>query len=453
MTTPCRVIVVTTLVLLANSGVSVGATAEEAGTLGNKLTPVGAEQAGNKDGAIPAWDGGQILSAPGYVAGGPRPDPFAGERPLLSITAKNVDDYAARLTDGTQAMLRKYPDSFRIDVYPTHRTAAAPQRVYDAILRNATSARLVDSTTGPVPEFAYGGIPFPLPKSGAEAIWNHLLRWRGESIQYRSANYLGTADGARVLVDGGTFDTQIPFYFSDGTAERFGGEYSMVRIDSEAPPNRRGTLYVERDHLIADRGDAWVYLPGQRRVRKIPAACCDMPVGSAAGVISFDEPDVYNGRIDRFEWTLVGKAERYIPYNENHSLQVSVDELLGLHHLNPDHVRWELHRVWIVEAKLRPGQRHAMVRARYYLDEDTWIAVLADRWDASGVLARTLWSLPLVLPDLPGVAAATSGGHDLVKGTWIAMAVLNGKPAPYRLMPRFPDAHFTADAMAGEGVR
>ena len=81
-----------------------------------------------------------------------------------------------------------------------------------------------------------------------------------------------------------------------------------------------------------------------------------------------------------------------------------------------------------VEAKLAPGERHGMTRSRYYLDEDTWIAALGDRWDMNGILARTLWALPLVLPDLPAVVAVTSGGHDLVKGTWIAIAVLNGKP-------------------------
>jgi hypothetical protein len=453
MNAACRIVLTVALLMLAGGRIDAAVTEEEASALGKDLTPLGAEKAGSKDGVIPAWDGGQTRAAPGYVPGGPRPDPFAGERPLFSITSKNVDDYAARLTDGAQALLRKYPDSFRIDVYPTRRTAAAPQSVYDATRRNAVAARLVDGAAGPVPEGAYGGIPFPLPKSGAEAMWNHRLSWRGESHQNQYTNYMGTEDGSRVLVDGGTFDTQIPYYFADGAAERFNGEYTMIRIDSEAPPIRKGTLFVHRSHFDADRDDAWAYMPGQRRVRKLPNGCCDLPLPSAAGVISSDEPGVFDGRIDRFEWSIVGKAEKYIPYNDNQSLLVSVDELLRPHHLNPDHVRWELHRVWIVEAKLAPGQRHAIARARYYLDEDTWIAVLGDRWDASGVLARTLWSLPLVLPDIPAVAVATAGGHDLVKGTWIALGVLNGKPAPWRVMPRFPDAHFTADALAGEGIR
>jgi hypothetical protein len=264
---------------------------------------------------------------------------------------------------------------------------------------------------------------------------------------------MSTADGTHILVDGGTFDTQQPYYFAEGSAERFGGEYALVRINSEAPPQRKGVAFVERDNLNADKSDFWAYLPGQRRVRKLPNTCCDAPLPSASGVINFDEPDVWNGRIDRYDWTLIGKTEMYIPYNSNRSLQASIDELLQPHHLNPDHVRWELHRVWVVEANLALGKRNAMTRGRYYLDEDTWTAVLADRWDANGVLAKTLWALPLVLPDVPAVAAATSGGHDMVTGTWIAMAVLNDKPAPYKIMPRFPDSHFTADALAGEGVR
>jgi hypothetical protein len=449
-----RLSLLTALLLLLSASIVVNAAAaDDARSLGSDLTPVGAEKAGSKDGTIPPWDGGLTTASPGAATRDPRADPFPGERPLFSITAKNAGEHAARLTDGALALLTKYPDTYRIDVYPTHRTAAAPQHVYDAIRRNAASARLAEGPTGLAPTGAYGGVPFPLPKSGAEAIWNHLLRWRGESVDNKTANYIGTGDGTRVLVDGGSLHLQNPYYFANGNAGQFNGEYSTLRIESEAPPQRRGVLFVERDSFDADKNDAWLYLPGQRRVRKLPSACCDLPLGSAAGVITFDEPDVYNGRIDRFAWTLVGKVEKYIPYNNNRSLQVSVDEFLGPRHLNPDHVRWELHRVWVVEAKLAPGQRHAMTRSRYYLDEDTWTAVLGDRWDAAGTLSRTLWALPLAMPDIPGVVAATSGGHDLVKGTWVAMGVMNGKPTPYRIVPRFADAHFTPDAMAGEGVR
>ncbi len=164
--------------LLASGYAQAQVSPEEAAKLKTTLTPLGAERAGNKEGTIPAWDGGLTKPAPGFKNGGRRPDLFPNEKPLFSITAKNMDQYADKLTDGTKAMLKKYP-AYRVDVYPTHRTAAAPQWVYDNTFKNATRAKLVNGSAGPEPSGAYGGIPFPIPANGAEAMWNHLLRWRG----------------------------------------------------------------------------------------------------------------------------------------------------------------------------------------------------------------------------------------------------------------------------------
>ena len=215
----------------------------------------------------------------------------------------------------------------------------------------------------------------------------------------------------------------------------------------------KGVAYVERDNVNAEKNGAWAYLPGQRRVRKLPNSCCDVPLPSAAGAITNDEPDVWDGRLDRYDWKLLGKIELYVPYNTNASLRASIDDLIGKTHLNPDHVRWELHRVWVVEGNLAAGKRHAMVKSRYYLDEDTWMALLGDRWAESGALAKTLWTLPLWLPAIPAVAAATSGSYDLATGTWVVMAAPIGRTEPYKVMPSFNDAHFTPDALTAEGVR
>lgn len=148
------------------------ATAEEAARLKTTLTPLGAERGANKEGTIPAWEGGLTKPAAGYKNGDPRPDPFPGDKPLLSISAKNMDQHAAKLSDGVKALMKKYPD-FRIDVYPTRRTGAAPQYVYDNTFRNATRAKLVDNGQGV--EGAFGGIPFPIPKDAYEVILNHRL--------------------------------------------------------------------------------------------------------------------------------------------------------------------------------------------------------------------------------------------------------------------------------------
>jgi hypothetical protein len=417
-------------------------------TLGPNLTPLGGEAQGNADGSIPRWE---PYSGPAAVA--PPGSLLADDRPLLRITASNLEQYASRLSDGTKALLRKHPETFRLDVYATRRTADAPKYVYEATLRNGRNAHLVDGPGGPVPADAYAGIPFPIPKTGVEAMWNHLMRWRGYSFRRQFANYLITADGKRVTVDGGIFDVRQPYYDPRGSAADFGGEYALVRIDSDAPPDRKGVAYVERDNVNAEKNGAWAYLPGQRRVRKLPNSCCDVPLPSAAGAITNDEPDVWDGRLDRYDWKLLGKIELYVPYNTNASLRASIDDLIGKTHLNPDHVRWELHRVWVVEGNLAAGKRHAMVKSRYYLDEDTWMALLGDRWAESGALAKTLWTLPLWLPAIPAVAAATSGSYDLATGTWVVMAAPIGRTEPYKVMPSFNDAHFTPDALTAEGVR
>ncbi len=86
------------------------ATPEEAAQLGKNLTLFGAEAAGNKDGSIPAYTGGLKTPPANYNPGsGFRPDPYVDERPLFSITANNMGQYADKLTDGVKYLLKKWP--------------------------------------------------------------------------------------------------------------------------------------------------------------------------------------------------------------------------------------------------------------------------------------------------------------------------------------------------------
>lgn len=428
-----------------------GVSAEEAAKLKGELTPLGAEKAGNKDGSIPAWTGGYTTPIPGDQPGGRRGDPFKDEKPLFSITGQNVAQYADKLTEGQQEMLKKYPD-WRIDVYKTHRTAAAPQWVYDNTFKNATRARL----EGDAARGSYGGIPFPIPKSGAEVMWNHMLRWRGSSWQFVVTMYQTTADGRYVLTSDAVGDQQMAIYQPDGSPEAFeksGLPYWQVRVTNVGPPIRAGEMITGGTKLFGG-DEAWVYLTGQRRVRKLPNPCCDTPTPTAAGVISFDEIEVWAGTLDRFDWKIVGKQEMFIPYNGNKLLQPKTDaEVLGKHGVNPDHMRWELHRVWVVEANLRKGQRHQLPRSRYYCDEDTWMCTLGDRWDANNQLARTLYQVNFVAPDLPGTVGSAFFAKDLLSGAAFTSNLYNSKPGQYVLKPRYSDSHFTGDALAGGGVR
>jgi hypothetical protein len=425
--------------------------AEEAAKLKSDLTPLGAEKAANKDGSIPAWTGGYITPIPGDKPGGRRGDPFKDEKPLYTITAANMAQYADKLTDGQQALLKKYPD-YRIEVYKTHRTAAAPASVYDNTFKNATRAKL----NGDVVTGAYGGIPFPIPKSGTEVMWNHLLRWRGASWQFNVDMYQFTSDGRAILATDGLGDQQMPYYLPDGSPEKFAqsGDFWLVRLVNAGPPIRAGEAIVGRENVDSSKSQAWVYLTGQRRVRKLPNPCCDTPTPAAAGVMSFDELEVFTGRLDRFDFKLAGRKEMIVPYNGNRLLQPkTAAEVLGKHGLNPDAVRWELHRVWIVDAALRAGQRHQVPKSRYYCDEDTWACVLGDRWDANGQLWKTLWSQTFVAPDLPGLVVGAFGFNDLLAGTGFVANLYNAKSAQYPIVPPFTDSTFTPDAMAAAGVR
>lgn len=426
-----------------------GVSAEDAAKLKTSLTPFGAERAGNKDGTIPAWTGGFSGAIAGDVPNGKRGDPFKGEKPIFSITAKNMDQYADKLSDGQKAMLKKYPDTYRLDVYKTHRTAMAPQWIYDNTAKNAVRASLNgDTVVG-----AYGGIPFPIPKTGLEVIKNHILSWRGTSWEAAINQYQITSNGKVVLTTDGTTKNRAPYYFEEGSPEKFDGVFWEINLENNGPPVRAGEMIVGRNNLDADKSAAYVYLTGQRRVRKMPRTCCDTPTPATAGLMSFDELNVFSGRTDLFNWKLLGKKEVFLPYNQNKFLQAKESDIIKGQHLNPDHVRWELHRVWVVEASLESGQRHQAPKSIYYVDEDTWQAMLGDRWDGNGQLWKSLWMFNYVMPDVPGTIQQTFGFYDLLSGQGYVANVLNDKPYHHRVSKRWPTEIFTRDGLASQGVR
>lgn len=426
-----------------------GVPQQEAAQLKSTLTPFGAEKAANADGTIPAWTGG-IKAGSAVSADGRRNDPFADDKKLYSITAKNVGDHAAKLTDGVKALLKKYPDSFRVDVYPTRRTASAPAWMYENTLKNATQGNMTDAM---MPENVFGGVPFPIPKSGAEVMWNSILFWRAPAYHSDLQSFLGTSDGRIVMTVDAGMDLQLP-YFEQSAPKKPGGEFLLTRLTNNGPPIRAGEALLVRNNFDDAKTLAYVYVTGQRRVRRLPTTCCDTPSPASAGVMTFDEIGVFTGSLERFNWKIVGKKEIIIPYNSNRILiPAKTSAVVQPHHLNPDHVRWELHRVWVVEATLAAGKRHAAKRNLYYVDEDTWMPVLADRFDAKNDLWRTLFAIPLAAPDLPGVIQGPYGFVDLLAGTWFSSQHWNEKKVQYRIQKPLSDAHFTPDALAGEGVR
>ncbi|KNH45934.1 DUF1329 domain-containing protein [Pseudomonas lini] len=443
---------VLTLTLAGMSLAQAAVSPEQAARLKTELTPLGGERAGNADGSIPPWNGGYTKVAPGYKAGDKRADPFAGEKPLYSIKASNMEQYASGLAEGTKLLLKKYPD-YRLDVYPTHRSAAAPQWVYDNTGKNATRATL-DVETEKVAS-AYGGIPFPIPDNGAQVLWNYRLSWQGgETISAPFDTWLMTAGGKKVQATRALFSYQFPYYSESGSLENFGGKYQVGKLLTELPSSKAGEgLMTHWDMDPANRA-AWQYLVGQRRVRRAPNIAYDTPDFVTSGVGLFDEAFMLFGPTDRYDLKLAGKKELIVPYNNNRAGLAKSDDLVKPNFLNPDLVRWEKHRVWVVEATLKSGKRHVVPHRTYYVDEDSWQILMVDGYDAQGKLGRQMYSLTLLAPDLPALTAQVMwGSYNLDTGAYFLNASSNDLAVQYQTIAKPSASFYTPDAMANENMR
>lgn len=421
--------------------------ADEAAALGGSLTPLGAEKAGNKDGTIPEWTG-RIVEPP--AKGGDIPaDPFASEKPLYRITAQNMAQYADKLSEGVQELLKKYP-TYWIDVYPTHRTHTAPKEVYDHTRANASRASV--SPDGLRVSGAFGGVPFPIPKQGVEVFWNHTLKPTPPTYELKSKNLVGSSDGRQTLASHATSYPQYPYYLPGGSLEKWDGTYLTARTQIFDPPFKSGESLLVHDSVDPDNArKAWQYLVGQRRVRRAPTVGYDTPDFIASGANYFDEVNGLWGDPSRFEWKLVGKKELFIPYNENTFFSTPVDSAFVPYHPNPEKVRWELHRVWVVDATLAPGKRHAVPKRRYYFDEDTWGVAIVDGYDANGKLWRNSQVFPIYVGDVGMAIAIPTIVYNFQANTYSTIQFPNGDRL--KVVPPKPGRFYSSDALGEDNAR
>lgn len=432
--------------ILASAFVLLGATGvtAESNELAAGLTPYGAEQNGNAAGTIPPWEGGLAADKMPPVKQ-QLDNPFADEKPLFVITAGNRAQYEKQLTPGQVALLERYPETYRIPVYPSHRTAAAPQWVYDNIAVNHRQAKLVNDGNGI--EKAYGGIAFPVP-AGADGnidpvkvLWNHLTRWRGIHIKAETSEAPVQTNGMYALVTASQ-EAYFPYYDRNKNADTLDNKLSFYLAFIRKPSRLAGggVLVHETIDRIKEPRAAWVYNSGTRRVRRAPSIEYDMPVPSADNLITSDDVDMFNGAVDRFDWRYLGKQEIYIPYNnfELSNATKNDSELLHKGHINPELTRYELHRVWVIEGTIKDGLRHIYSKRRFYLDEDSWSIVESDQYDARGKLWRVHLSYMVDYYHVPVTWAAVSVSHDLESGRYFAgyldnangMAIKFGEDSP-----------------------
>ena len=427
--------------------------AEEAAKLGHSLTVMGAEMAGNAAQTIPAWSGGLTKAGADYKDGGHYADPYAADKPLFTITAANMEEHKAHLSVGQMALLKKYP-SWKMNVYPTRRSAAFPKGHYDETRANATKVKLAADGNGI--SGTTGGIPFAIPKDGMEVIWNHLLRYRGDTYGMNWSQAAVTRDGTYTPV---RFEYELDFHYGNlARAEKGREENKLLNFlqTVTAPARLAGQILLVHDTVnqVKQPRQAWTYNPGQRRVRLAPNVAYDNPGTAADGLRTNDDFFMFNGATDRYNWQLVGKQELYIPYN-SYKLTgntIKYADVLRLGHVNPDHARYELHRVWVVEATLKAGTSHIYKRRTFYIDEDSWMIVVADKYDARNELWRVSEAHSINFYNLPMTYPTLDVHHDLQSGRYLAMGLRNEESKVYVPIKR-NSADFTPAGLRNLGTR
>ncbi len=425
----------------------------EAAKLGAELSLVGAEKAANADGSIPAYAGGLTTPPASYQAGSSmRPDPFADEKPLLVIDGKNVEQYKDQLTAVSFELAKRYP-GFRMDVYPTHRSASIPQGVLDNSLKNASGAKSTEG--GNAIENVLPGVPFPIPQSGAEAMWNHLMRYQGVNIATKFDNWFVDSNGRASLATTGDAWINYAVYEDLGKPMQAKDTYYQIKLMYTGPARRAGEAVLLRDAVnpLEQPRRAWQYLPGVRRVKLAPNLAYDTPNPGTAGAATYDDAFVFLGALDRYDWKLVGKQELIVPYNAYRvTYEADANKLLTPNHLAPEFVRWEKHRVWVVEATLKEGMRHIYHKRRFYLDEDTWVALASDQYDASGQLYRGSFAFLSQSYDQQVPDATPHVTYDLIGGNY-SVSGLTGPYGGIKYSEPQSKAQWSSESLAGAGIR
>lgn len=430
---------------------------------GIDLTPVGAERAGNREGTIPAWQG-KDLPNKGWSYGKNRGDYWShkGEKPLFSIDASNVGKYAKSLSPG-QIQLIKMTKGYRMDVYPTHRNADFPDFILANTKKNVGYAKL--SADGNSLKNAYlPGVPFPAPKSGAELIWNYLSRYQGVGFDYPGGTYVALsprAGSSQWIETLGPQNNYFPWGKKGSTTpDQVGDVYYSIFFKYNSPPALAGQGLVSTYFFNKDN-EAFYYFPGQRRVRRLPTASYDTPMIGFENQYTFDQPFLFNGGIERFDWKIVGKKELYIPYNSfgMFNFKEKLHDVALPKFLKNENRRYELHRVWVLEATVKKGVRHTEPKKVFYIDEDSWLAVAGEGYDAKGALWKVRESYPIPVWELGGsFATQPFVQYDLTNGRYVYDQGVIGTGKDIKWLaettdPRFKPGHFTAENLRATSER
>lgn len=452
----------TSALALSGTGTRAFAQTTDASLLKTTLTPMGSERAGNAAGTIPAWSGG-FTAIPADSTWDPTrtlpPDFFASDAMIYKVDASNMERYADQLTDGIMTLMRQ--KGFYVKVYPTRRTQAMPQWSYDQIALNVTRTKAAtpgDYRNGFIG--AYGGYPFPIPSSdpvaaAAQILWNNSSHWQGAYWQNTNA-IMTNANGVPVLASAENVNYKYGLYIQTGSAETFNNEIYRVRVRQIAPANVAGGQAIGMQSSTPESYPtiSWQVLAGQGRVRRTPNLLYDTPDGYDDGINGYDETNGFEGPYNRYDFKLIGKQEKLIPYNNNAVFSRTMQQMHQQDFWDPEYVRWELHRCWLVDATLRPGYRNVLAHRKFWIDEDTWTVSVTDAYDGGGNLAHMQYTTNANFPNLPGTIYACGVIYNLQTGAYVSTGGSYANPpqnAPWTFNVS-PESEYDPTSMAGEAA-
>ena len=401
--------------------VSTEVAAADASILGSGLTANGADPSASADGMIPAYTGGISKPPADYVAGGDHVDPFAADEPLFSITAQNMGEYSNRLSAGQKALLARKEGNYRMDIYPSRRSCALPQFVYDETKKNVARARLIDGGNGVAG--ARIGVPFPITKNALEIFWNHNFYWHGH-------RYHAITSGANVYKNGEITkiireDWRYNFYADpQGPDPQHANDQFHWMGIWKAPQRFNGSGFSMTNTInqVKEPRNGVMFNPSTRRIMKAPAAAVtyEGPLSTADGMRQSHDMFLFSGSPDRYEWKLLGKKEIFVPYNayKASASTTSHDALMTPHNLNPDYLRYELHRVWVLEATQKDNFRMKQARRVFYVDEDSWIFLMADIFNKRDELIYVQHAFTKNYYEAPACVFEFDVMHDMTTGNY-----------------------------------
>lgn len=415
----------------------------DASKLGGELTPIGAIRAANADGSIPEFTGEKNFPedmktwTPEHLESLRTQDAKKLEaefqkaikpellKPFDTVTKANMAKYADKLTDGHKALLEKYP-TYKMPLFKGVRTGFFPKEIEEATIKNASTAKLTgtDLVTG-----ASIGFPFPIPKSGAEVIWNHRMKYRGNAVTRYNNQAIVKPDGSYQITK---LTEEVKFKYANFKDPAAADNKYLLMYLSEtiSPPRVAGQLTLAHELIGPDAGSgraAWIFSPGLGRVNRAPDVGYDNPAVGTDNEQYFDQIDVFNGSLDRYDWKLIGRKEMYIPYNsyQMNSPLVKYKDMLKPFHVNQDNARYELHRVWVVEANVKQGVRHNFAKRVFYVDEDSWSIAAVDCYDGRGELWKVQEAHLITAPFVPTVTGSPEIIYDLQSTRYFVTAMAN----------------------------